>query len=108
MNKVSESLLKGAREALAYAKGRKNNAKTHRVNVSKVIDVRAIREKQDMSRSDFAEVYGFSVRTLEKWEQGIRQPEGAARAFLTVIDREPKMVMAALSRKPHKDDHLIR
>lgn len=96
MSKIGESLLKGAQEALLYAKGHKKNAKVYKITVPKIVDVRAIREKLNMSRSDFAEQYGFSKRTLEKWEQGIRHPEGAARAFLTVIAKEPNVVMAAL------------
>jgi putative transcriptional regulator len=37
------------------------------------------------------------VNTLTKWETGERQPEGPARAYLTVIDRNPKAVEQALS-----------
>ena len=46
---------------------------------------------------EFADHFGFSIRTLEKWEQGVRQPEGAARAYLVVIDRNPKAVEKALN-----------
>jgi putative transcriptional regulator len=53
--------------------------------------------KLHLSRKDFAERYGFSLRTLEKWEQGIRHPEGAARAYLVVIARNPKAVELALA-----------
>lgn len=54
--------------------------------------MRVIREKLYISRSDFAEQYGFSKGTLEKWEQGSRHPEGAAQAFLTVIAKEPELL----------------
>jgi putative transcriptional regulator len=37
------------------------------------------------------------VKTLTKWEIGERQPEGPARAYLTVIDRNPEAVERALS-----------
>ena len=39
---------------------------------------------------------GFSNNTLRHWEQGLRQPEGPARAYLLVIDREPEAVEKAL------------
>ena len=49
---------------------------------------------------DFAyapgDIYGFSKRSLEQWEQGRRSPTGAARVFLTVIAREPAAVQRAL------------
>jgi putative transcriptional regulator len=52
------------------------------------IDVKAIRKKIDMSQEEFSRQFGFSKRTLQHWEQGMRVPTGPARAFLTVIARE--------------------
>jgi putative transcriptional regulator len=49
-----------------------------------------------MSQSQFAAYIGVSVRTIQEWEQGRVVPSGAARAFLTVIDREPEAVRRAL------------
>ena len=97
MSKIGESLLRGAEEALAYAKGQKRKAKTHRVKVPLQVDVRGIRDKLHMTRREFADSFGFSLRTLEKWEQGVRQPEGAARAYLVVIARNPVAVETALA-----------
>ena len=55
MSKVGQSLLQGATEALSYAKGNKQDAKTHKVKVPKMIDVRAIREKLHMTRDELAD-----------------------------------------------------
>lgn len=96
MSKVGESLLKGAEEALAYAKGEKKGSKTYQVKIPKNINVSAIRDKLHMTQSVFAACFGFSIRTIEKWEQGVRHPAGAARAYLTVIDRNPEAVRSAL------------
>jgi putative transcriptional regulator len=60
------------------------------------IDVAAIRQKQKLSQGAFAARYGFNVRTLQEWEQRRTMPDGAARAYLTVIDRNPKAVSEAL------------
>jgi putative transcriptional regulator len=110
MSKIGESLLRGAEEALAYAKGEKKGSKTYQVKIPKKINVSAIRNKLHMSQSVFAACFGFSIRTIEKWEQGIRQPAGAARAYLIVIDRNPEAVRSALtgslaSRTHHKGTH---
>lgn len=43
MRKISESLLKGAAEALDFARGKKIKAKVHKVIVPKHIDVKSIR-----------------------------------------------------------------
>jgi putative transcriptional regulator len=98
MSKVGESLLRGAEEALLYSKGQKEGSKTHKVKIPKAVNVRAIRAKLHMSRQEFAKHFGFSIRTLEKWEQGIRQPESSARAYLVVIENNPKAVEAALCK----------
>jgi putative transcriptional regulator len=96
MSKIGKSLLKGAHEALAHAKGEKTKSKIHKVVVPKHVDVKAIRQKLHLTRQQFANRYGFSIRTLEKWEQGVREPDGAARAYLVVIDRNHKAVELAL------------
>jgi putative transcriptional regulator len=99
MSKIGQSLLKGAEEALAYAKGNKKVAREHTVQVPRHIDVRAIRDKLKLTRSGFSAKFGFNIRTLEKWEQGIREPEGPARAYLLVIARNHKAVEKALLQK---------
>lgn len=96
VSKIGESLLRGANQALAHARGKKTKAKTHKVAVPKHVDVKAIRLKLHLTRQQFADRFGFSIRTLEKWEQGAREPESAARAYLVVIDHNHKAVEAAL------------
>jgi putative transcriptional regulator len=57
---------------------------------------KAIRERLGLSQSRFASIIGVSVRTLQNWEQGRREPEGPAKALLRVVDREPQAVLNAL------------
>lgn len=89
-----QRMIQGARQALALAKGEPDHG-CH-VHVPAEIDVRAIREKIALSQAEFAELFGLSKRTLEHWEHGRRVPSGPARAFLTVIAREPDAVRRAL------------
>ena len=95
MSKVADSIRHGLEEAVAYAEG-KADAKAYRVHVPADIDVKAIRARLSMTQEEFAGRFGFSVNTLRHWEQGVRQPEGPARAYLLVIDRAPKAVQKAL------------
>src|SRR5436853_1522333 len=60
-------------------------------------DVRKIREKLHKSQSEFAQMIGVSVATLQNWEQGRRQPEGPARALLVVAAKAPNVVAKALA-----------
>jgi len=82
-------------KAVAYAEG-KADANGYCVHVPAKIDVKAIRTSLDMTQEEFAGRFGFSVNTLRHWEQGSRQPEGPARAYLRVIERAPKAVQKAL------------
>ena len=53
-----------------------------------------------MTQEEFAGQFGFSINTLRHWEQGRRVPEGPTRAYLLVIDRDPKAVQKALGGLP--------
>ena len=67
------------------------------VHVPAEVDVKAIRSKLNMSQRQFAASFGFALDAVQNWEQGRRRPEGAARAFLKVIEREPEAVRRALA-----------
>ncbi len=56
-------------------------------------NVKSIREKMDLSQSAFAGLLGVSVRTLQEWEQGRRNPKGPAQALLRVADRHPEALL---------------
>lgn len=47
-----------------------------------------------LSQSQFARLLGVSVRTLQGWEQGRKQPSGAARTLLAIARSNPKAVLA--------------
>jgi putative transcriptional regulator len=58
----------------------------HRVSVSAITEARCLSQKQ------FAAVLGVSTRTLQEWEQGRRQPSGAARSLLAIAARRPEVL----------------
>ncbi len=93
--KIADSIRKGLEEAIEYSRGTADK-RSYRTHIPKQIDVRAIRSRLSMTQEEFSARFGFSVNTLRHWEQGKRQPEGAARAYLLVIDRAPKAVQKAL------------
>jgi putative transcriptional regulator len=91
---AGQRMIASARQALAFARGERDNGRT--VHIPDSIDVKAIREKISLSQGEFAQLFGLSKRTLEHWEHGRRVPSGPAKAFLTVIAREPDAVRRAL------------
>ena len=48
------------------------------------------RAKVGLSQSAFAALLGVSTRTLQDWEQGRRQPTGAAQTLLRVAEMHPQ------------------
>jgi putative transcriptional regulator len=64
------------------------------VQVSQATEARI---KLGQSQADFAAILGVSVRTLQDWEQGRREPSGAAKALLKVAVAAPKVVGKVLA-----------
>ena len=93
--KMFEELLGSVREGGAILRGKKQPSRRF------VIDsegVRAIRERTDLSQSEFAALMGVSVKTLQNWEQQRRRPTGPAAALLRIIETEPRLALRAMQR----------
>lgn len=56
------------------------------------------REATGLSQSQCANLLGVSVRTLQGWEQGRKQPSGAARTLLAIARANPRVVLAVLAQ----------
>jgi putative transcriptional regulator len=86
-------LIAGAKQILAHVEGRKVMKE---YTLPGPVDVQSIRVKVGMSQAQFAEAFCLNRRTLQQWEQGKASPDLAVRAYLTVIERSPDVVQAAL------------
>ncbi|PCD00795.1 helix-turn-helix domain-containing protein [Halopseudomonas pelagia] len=53
----------------------------------------AARAKVGLTQNAFAEMLGVSLRTLQDWEQGRRQPTGAAQTLLLVATQHPEALL---------------
>jgi putative transcriptional regulator len=58
--------------------------------------VRVIRRALRLSQEAFAARFHIPLGTLRDWEQGRKDPDAAARAYLRVIGRNPAAVAEAL------------
>ena len=56
------------------------------------------RRKTGLSQSQFAQLIGISVRTLQGWEQGRKEPSGAARTLLAIAAMNPQAILAVAER----------
>ena len=89
-----DDLIESLNQAVAHAKGQSKAAQTH---VIQVPNVRSLRERLHMSQQAFAATYRIPLATLKGWEQGRRQPDATAAAYLSVIEKLPMEAQAALN-----------
>ena len=68
--------------------------KTARVTKVKVPEAAEARARVGLSQQAFALLLGVSARTLQDWEQGRRQPTGAAKTLLRVAVSHPEVLRA--------------
>lgn len=85
---IGEEVLQAVREIKAGKTGR-----IFRVETTEAADARF---KLGLSQADFANLLGVSVRTLQDWEQGRRQPSGAAKTLLKITAAAPNAVRKVL------------
>ena len=67
------------------------------VRMKRTPQVRIIRRALGISQEDFASRYHIPLGTLRDWEQGRAATDKAARAYLTVIARDPEAVRKAFA-----------
>ena len=68
--------------------------KAARVTKVKLPAAAEARAKTGLSQQDFADLLGVSARTLQDWEQGRREPTGAAKTLLRVAATHPQVLLA--------------
>lgn len=84
--------VKAGRKGRVWRIERRPDGTIHRELALSVAD---IRKRTALSQSEFAKVLGVSVRTLQDWEQGRREPSGAARTLLAIASRHPRVLKEA-------------
>ena len=90
-----EELLGSVREAGAILRGRQEPSRRIVIRSS---GVRVIRERTSLSQSEFAQLIGVSVKTLQNWEQDRRRPTGPAAALLSIMEHDPALAVKAIHR----------
>ena len=96
MTTMYRDLMTGLDEVDAFLAG---ESQGYKVTLPAKVDVKGIRKRLKMTQVRFSDTFGFSLDAVKHWEGGRRTPESSARAFLTVIEKNPAAVLAALH--PH-------
>lgn len=105
MKAIQRGEMKPGRVTVVKADGRSDivrktldpEAFRRRQAVLHAASVAGVRERLGLSQQELADLLGISRRTLENWEQGRREPTGAAKVLLKVAERHPKVVLEAVA-----------
>ena len=81
---IGKEILQGVRDIKAGRIGRRYTTESYPI-------VRA-REKSGLSQAEFAQLLGVSVRTIQDWEQGRREPNAAAKTLIKVAELHPTVL----------------
>lgn len=81
---IGQEILQGIKDIKAGRIGRRFTKESFPI-------VRA-REKSGLSQAKFAALLGVSVRTLQDWEQGRREPNAAAKTLIKVAELHPTVL----------------
>ena len=86
---IGDELLQAIRDIKSGKVGR-----TSTLEISPIVKAR---HKLDLSQIEFAKLLGVSLRTLQEWEQGRRQPSGAAKSLIAIAIKRPEVLREILA-----------
>ena len=90
-NELIEQLTQSLREAGKIRRGEMKSSRLFKIDPKN--DIVKVRGKLGLSQSKFAAILGISVDTLQNWEQGRREPTGAARVLLRIAAKHPRLLL---------------
>jgi len=87
---IGLEILEGVREIKAFKEGAVDLVTRE---LSEPSNPKEIRAKLNLSQSAFAGLMGVSIRTVQDWEQGRREPSGPAKSLLRIAEQHPKVFL---------------
>ena len=87
---IGQEILDGIREVKEYKSGKT----VLRVRSLKAPSApKVIRQRLKLSQAAFAGLMGVSLRTVQDWEQGRREPSGPAKSLLRIAEQFPEVFL---------------
>ncbi len=92
-----DRLIASTKQAVEHAEGKRSDLRTSTLPLPpKNLGSREIvrlRETLNFSQAVFARHLNVSVKTVQSWEQGIGKPSGATLKLLSIISRQPNILV---------------
>ncbi len=96
---VFDEIKLGLEQAIEYEKGNIEAKKTTLtilpLDSFSSEEIKAIRNNTGLTQTMFAKYMGVSVKTVEAWEAGRNQPDGAARRLLSITREDPSFPVSS-------------
>ncbi len=90
-DELFKELTESIREMKSIEAGTKKPSRVYKIDTSN--PAQAARVHLKLSQEKFAKLLGVSVATLRNWEQGRREPTGAAKVLLRVAQKHPEALL---------------
>jgi putative transcriptional regulator len=88
-----EKIAAGLQDAIAFAQGDSSRGAAYATP-----NIKALRGKMKMTQEAFADSLHIPVGTVRDWEQGRRNPEGAAQVLLRMVNTDPQATLELIQR----------
>jgi putative transcriptional regulator len=88
-------------DALNFERGKERDLKVTRIRAPRppkamsAKDIALIRRKLNCSQAVFAMILNISPKTVQAWEQGLREPGDAALKLLAIAKKHPEVLLEA-------------
>ena len=100
-NEAFAELKEAMGDARAFERGKRRNLKVTRIQAPRppkamsAKDIAGIRERLNCSQTVFAMMLNISPKTVQAWEQGVREPGDAALKLLSIAQKYPEILLEA-------------
>lgn len=91
---LEESLQQAAQHARGERRDLRTTVRAAPPKPMKKQEIVKLRQQLNLSQPLFASVLNVSVRTVQAWEQGVREPSDAALKLLTIAKKHPEVLLA--------------
>ncbi len=112
---IGKQIIEGLEEAVAFEYGKLPGTRVDRVTLTARVAeappaptytsarIARIRDGLRLSQAVFAMALIVSVETVRPWEQGKREPDGAALRLLQIAEQHPEWIMETVSIRDRVD-----
>lgn len=93
------SIMESLGQALEHARGERHDLRTTRLELPpapkplSADEIAEIRHRLNYSQAVFARVLNVSIKTVQGWEQGVREPSDAALKLLSIAAKHPEVLL---------------